>query len=152
MKAKKVIFVFSGLIINHQRKILLVKRKEKKLPEADNKWEFPGGKLNFGETIEETIEREIFEETGYQVIAKTMLPKPFYSLWHYPTFDQYTVIFCFLCQLKVNKKVVRDDHHVEEINWFSINELEKLPLLPGVDFFIKQFLSTKGYIKRLIEN
>jgi 8-oxo-dGTP diphosphatase len=144
MRVKKVIFVFSGLVINSEKKILLVKRKEKELPEADNKWELPGGKLDFGETIEEAIEREIFEETGYQVVAKKMIPKPFYSLWHYPKFDQYTVIFCFLCQIKTDKKFVKNDHHVKQIGWFSINELKKLPLLPGVDFFIKQFLFIKN--------
>jgi 8-oxo-dGTP diphosphatase len=144
MKNKKVIFVFSGLITNSDKKILLVKRKEKELPQAHNKWELPGGKLDFGETIEEALKREIYEETGYQVATIKMLPKPFYSLWHYSKFDQYTVIFCFVCRLKNGMRTVRKDHHVEKIGWFSQNQIKRLSLLPGVTFFIEQFLNPKN--------
>ena len=137
-RKKKTVFVFVGLVTDDEGKILLINRKEKELPEADNRWELPGGKLEFGETIGQAVEREILEETGYRVKALSLIPKPYYSLWHYPDFDQHTVIFCLRCKLAEGKAVAKQDHHVNRLGWFSLDELDSLLLLPGVRFFIGQ--------------
>lgn len=56
--SKKVrqITVVVGLVIK-DGKILLVRRDEPELPQVHLKWEFPGGKVDFGETPEQAIIR-----------------------------------------------------------------------------------------------
>jgi len=133
---KKLIHVFTGVVKDDEGKILFVNRKEEELPNADGKWEIPGGKVDFGEKPEESLEREIFEETGYKVNAFKLLPKTWTSRWQYPDFEQHTVIMCFECKLLSKDQVIQDDHHVNEIRWIKKEELENYDCLPGVKEFV----------------
>ena len=54
-----------AVINNKQGKILIDRRKEK--GEMGGLWEFPGGKIEVGETIEECIKREIKEELDIEI-------------------------------------------------------------------------------------
>ena len=64
MKNKKIIAV-NVAIINQQNKVLIAKRPaDKPMP---NKWEFPGGKIEHGETPEECLTRELKEEFDIDV-------------------------------------------------------------------------------------
>jgi ADP-ribose pyrophosphatase YjhB (NUDIX family) len=58
----------TGLLIE-DRKILLVKQKVS----ASRSWSLPGGRLEQGETLEEGIVRELFEETGLNVKVTNLL-------------------------------------------------------------------------------
>ena len=56
-----------AVISNQQGKILIDRRKDE--GEMAGLWEFPGGKIEPGETIEECIEREIKEELDIKIIV-----------------------------------------------------------------------------------
>ncbi len=62
--SKKQVQVGVGVIIRKEGKVLFGKRQGSHGPET---WGFPGGRLEFGETIEETAIREVQEETGLSV-------------------------------------------------------------------------------------
>lgn len=132
----KTIFVFLGMILDQYGRVLLTKRKEKIVPEADQKWELPGGKLKFGETPQQTVERELLEETGCQIRAGELFPHAFVSVWKYPAYTQHTVIFCLECELLSTEKIGTLDHHVAESEWYSPESIRSLPLQQGVTFFL----------------
>ena len=68
-------------IITFQNKLLVVQRsKRMNMP---MKWEFPGGKIEEGETEEDCIKREIMEELNIQI---EVLDKLTPSVYSYPTF------------------------------------------------------------------
>jgi 8-oxo-dGTP diphosphatase len=79
------------------------------------KWEFPGGKVEPGETEEECIKRELAEELQMNIHILTRLP----SFYHtYPDFS--IELIPFLCQL------LEGGHTALEHNstgWFSLPEL-----------------------------
>lgn len=55
-----------GAVVFLDQNVLLVKRK---FEPAANQWAIPGGKLEFGETLKQAAEREVFEETGIRIEA-----------------------------------------------------------------------------------
>ncbi len=61
-----------GAVVFDQDRVLLVKRLS---PPAQNQWAIPGGKVQFGESLQSAAEREIFEETGLRIRAR----EPIYS-------------------------------------------------------------------------
>ena len=70
MKFLKV-SVVAGIIIKN-KKILIGKRKDDDI--GGGKWEFPGGKIEIGETNEEALERELQEELGiYAKIGRALM-------------------------------------------------------------------------------
>jgi 8-oxo-dGTP diphosphatase len=129
MKKTKQITVFSGCVVK-DGKILMSLRSEPECPEAHMKWEFPGGKADFGETPEECVAREILEETGVEVKVLKLLPKVWTSYWEYDWGTQQTFCFVYVCEF-ISQKEVEKDHHVEKIEWKKIEDIEKLATLPG---------------------
>jgi 8-oxo-dGTP diphosphatase len=69
--------VVTAAIITDGKKVLIAKRKSTgKLP---NKWEFPGGKVEAGETPESCLKREIMEEFGIEVSVGQFLGESAYE-------------------------------------------------------------------------
>jgi len=140
-KPREQICVCVGVVKNKEAKILLARRSEVELPEVHGRWGLPGGKVEFGETPEEALKREIYEETAYHVKVNNLLPHPFVSCWSYPAFYQHTIILGFNCNLieKTNgKNIFANDDQVSDVKWFSRKQISSLDLLPGVMHFIKQ--------------
>ncbi len=66
--SNEAIFSAGGVLTNKQEnKVLLVYK------ETSNEWLLPKGRIEENETIEQTAEREIFEETGYSNKVKNLL-------------------------------------------------------------------------------
>ena len=67
----KTLHVAVGIIYNQQRQILIAKRARHK--HQGGLWEFPGGKVETGETVRQALDRELNEEIGIQVTAASSL-------------------------------------------------------------------------------
>ncbi len=62
----KRIEVAVGVIINSQGQVLVAKRRPNQ--HQGDSWEFPGGKIEPGETVSTALKRELFEEVGIEVV------------------------------------------------------------------------------------
>ncbi|UFS71161.1 (deoxy)nucleoside triphosphate pyrophosphohydrolase [Geomonas sp. RF6] len=82
------------------------------------KWEFPGGKIDEGETTEECLRRELIEELGIEVVLKDTLEPVTY---HYPTLA--VTLYPFICAIKSGEVVL---HEHAAVAWLSAGELETL--------------------------
>jgi|TARA_B110000858_G_scaffold138297_2_gene157060 8-oxo-dGTP diphosphatase len=75
---KMLLNVVGGILI-HNEKILLVKRSNN-LKVMPNKYEFPGGKVEMGETLQEALIRELKEELSIDINLKNIIEFPKNSL------------------------------------------------------------------------
>ena len=64
--------VVMGLLFNDSGRILIARRNPSK--RYGGLWEFPGGKIEAGETIEEALEREIMEELDAPIMVGRVYP------------------------------------------------------------------------------
>jgi len=142
-KPKKQFLIVNALVLNEDRKVLLVRRERKWHKEAHGKWEFPGGKVDFGETPEEACVREVKEESGFEVEIEKLIPKIISSHWEYPDRVSQQILLCYLCNLKGGEASL-EDHGVSEVKWFDIEEAKKLECLPGTLEFLDYYLELKN--------
>lgn len=133
----KQFFIVNALVKNEEGKILLVRRDREWHKEAHNRWELPGGKVDFGEEPIETAVRETKEETGYQIEIEKLIPKILTGTWNYGDKKSQQILICYEARLKGGEKSI-EDHGVNKIEWFKPEEIEELDCLPGTKEFLEK--------------
>ena len=101
----------------------LILATERGYGDYKDQWEFPGGKLEEGETGEEAIVREIREELDAEIEVESHLCTVEYD---YPSF--HLSMQCFICSL-VGEKLVLLEH--EDMAWLEKEKLDSLRWLPA---------------------
>ena len=86
-------------------------------------WEFPGGKMEPGETPEEALKREIREELSTEIRVDELLCTVEYE---YPNF--HLTLHCYLCSL-VTEALHLNEH--EAARWLANDELDSVKWLPA---------------------
>ena len=116
MKEIKVV----AAIIQKEDKILATKRG---YGEFINMWEFPGGKIESGETKEQALVREIKEELNIEISVDKFAIDIEYQ---YPNF--YLFMSCFMCSIKEGS-IEFLEHN--DGKWITKEELNTLNWLPA---------------------
>ena len=113
----KKIEVVAGVIF-WKELVLCVQRPKNKLHYISGKFEFPGGKIEEGETKEEALHRELLEELNISTKIKSFLLTVVHE---YPDFE--LTMHSFICE--VDSKELTLNEHVDQ-KWLRINELTAL--------------------------
>lgn len=116
MKEIKVV----AAIIQKENKILATKRG---YCEFINMWEFPGGKIESGETKEQALVREIKEELNIEINVDKFAIDIEYQ---YPNF--YLFMSCFMCSIKEGSIELLEHN---DGKWITKEELNTLNWLPA---------------------
>jgi len=135
IQEQKVIAV--ALIRSEDGKILVQKRVDPLILEADGKWEFPGGVVEFNETPGQTAIRECKEETNCTIEIIRTLPLCHTKIWQRTDGVILQVFVWFFEANHVGGESSPLDRKVSELRWCTKEEALQLDSLPGLKESLK---------------
>ena len=91
-------------------------------------WEFPGGKMEPGESPQEALKREIREELDAEVEVRELLET---VEWDYPNF--HLTMHCFICSL-LSESLHLNEH--EAATWLTYETLRSVKWLPADEILL----------------
>ena len=125
----KQIEVVAAIIHDAQGRIFATQRG---YGEWKDYWEFPGGKVEPGETAEEALKREIWEELVTRIVVERFVTT---VEWDYPAF--HLTMHCYLCHMESGHLELKEH---EAARWLAKDELESVEWLPADWQIIEAFI------------
>ena len=122
----KTIHVVAAIIIDHDK----VFATQRGYGDFKDKWEFPGGKIEEGETPEEALVREIKEELEILISVDQYLCTVKFD---YPMF--HLTMDCFICSIAKGSLVLKEH---EAARWLKKDELWEVDWLPADENVVKK--------------
>lgn len=124
---KKQITIVVALIKDEQGRILLAKRHEPTVPEIHGRWEFVGGGIEFGESPEEAIVREVKEESGLEVEVVRLFPKIINDYQEFSDGSKLQVIIItYECKIVGGQLQTGLNDEIAELKYFTLDEVKSL--------------------------
>ncbi|MBB6217990.1 mutator protein MutT [Anaerosolibacter carboniphilus] len=112
---KEFFFSTKALIINDNKFLAIYK-----LIDDKKRWDLPGGRMEFGETAEETLAREIREELEIEV-----KPIKLIDTWEYkPSENFHTTGIIYHCEIIPGEINISDEH--DGFDWISIQDIGEI--------------------------
>lgn len=130
--ALKTVKVVAALIVNENK----VFASQRGYGEFKDGWEFPGGKIEPGETPEQAIKREIREELDTEIQVEQPLTTVEYD---YPTF--HLSMQCFICKVERGNLTLLEH---EAARWLAYDELDDVDWLPADQIVVRDFRKYMG--------
>jgi 8-oxo-dGTP diphosphatase len=122
-KSRRILLVAACALVDADGRILLAQRPEGK--SLAGLWEFPGGKVEIGETPEETLIRELDEELGIQTKVACLAPLTFAS----HTYDDFHLLMpLYICRRFEGTAHGREG---QAIKWVRPKALRDYPMPPA---------------------
>ncbi len=133
MNADQRPYIGVAVIVIRDDRVLLGKRRN---AHGAGTWQFPGGHLEFGETIEGCAQRELFEETGLTITSQRM--GPFTNDYFEDEGKHYVTLFV-IADRTSGEVQLREPDKCARWDWFPWREMPKPHFLPIVNLLKHNF-------------
>lgn len=133
-KANRIVPAASAVVVSNEGKILLQRRSD------NNLWALPGGTMEIGESIGETVVREVKEETGFDIQPEYIVgiysdPKHIIAFSDGEVRQQFSI--CFACRIVGGHLQVSDESY--EVRFVLQQEIEQLNMHPSIHQRLKDY-------------
>ncbi|MFH0951976.1 MAG: NUDIX domain-containing protein [Patescibacteria group bacterium] len=132
------IFVATKAFIIHQGKILILRESGEYEDGAnEKKYDVPGGRVKPGQRFDESLKREIREETGLEI----KIGKPFFVNEWRPQVrgENWQIVGTFFeCKSEIDKIILGKDH--DDFQWIDPKEYEKYNLIENLQPAFEEYL------------
>ena len=133
---RRMLLVAACALVDTDNRILLAQRPEGK--ELAGLWEFPGGKVEPGETPEETLVRELHEELGITTKIPCLAPLTFAS----HTYERFHLLMpLYICRRYEGIPVGQEG---QAIKWVRSRDLRNYPMPPADEPLIPPLIDLLG--------
>ena len=116
----KQIEVVAAIIHDEEGRIFTTQRGYGEMKDG---WEFPGGKMEPGESPEEALKREIWEELETKIVVEKLVQT---LEWDYPAF--HLTMHCFWCHIESGSLKLKEH---EAAKWLTKDQLNSVDWLPA---------------------
>ena len=130
----KQIEVVAAIIYNAEGRIFATQRG---YGEWEGWWEFPGGKMEAGETAEEALKREIWEELETRIAVERLVTTIDYD---YPKF--HLTMHCYWCHVESGTLTLKEH---EAARWLTKDELGSVNWLPADKDLVVRLASMNSF-------
>lgn len=118
-----------ALIFDKNKRFLMT--KDERLP--GGKWGLPGGGVDFGESVQECLRREVFEETGFEVLSVAEQPSYFLTYQNEKNIHMVHVVF----ETSLKEGNFSPSTEATEYRFFDINEAKTVDLFDSTVTFLE---------------
>ena len=133
---KRIVLVAAVALVDADGRVLLAQRPEGK--SMAGLWEFPGGKVEPGESPEETLIRELHEELGITVKAACLAPLTFAS----HAYDDFHLLMpLWICRRWEGMVIGREG---QALKWVRAKNLRDWPMPPADEPLIPHIVDLLG--------
>ena len=131
MKVKKI-EVVAAIILDNEGRIFATQRG---YGDWKDWWEFPGGKMEPGETPEEALKREILEELE----TKIQIERHFTTIdYYYPKFR--LKMHCFICSIESGSLTLKEH---EAARWLKLSDIYSVDWLPADRVVVDELMAAE---------
>lgn len=128
---RKVVRVVAAIIVDGDK----VFSTQRGYGDFKGGWEFPGGKIEVGETPQDALIREIKEELDTDIEVGELLDTVEYD---YPAF--HLSMDCFICKIKSGNLVLKEHEAAKWLTKDTLDSVEWLPADQGLVEKIKKYI------------
>ena len=128
----KTIEVVAAIIHDAEGRIFATQRGYGDMKDG---WEFPGGKMEQGETPEEALEREILEELDTRIQVERLVTTVEYD---YPKF--HLTMHCYWCSIESGQLTLKEH---EAARWLTIEQINSVDWLPADKVVVDELMAAE---------
>lgn len=149
---KRQFVAMKAFIINEENDTIFLMQKGTKDALNPEKWEIPGGKINFYETITAALKREVKEECGLDIEVGTSIIKPWQWTFSKSDVEEIQIIavgkVCRALSQVIDYSHQTDTDDLIEGRWVHISKIlyyDLIPnLIPTMQYFVNLYFELKA--------
>ena len=136
MKSQKIKVGAFGLTLNKKGEFLVTLRNNPQRKNVHNKWQIPGGGVEYGETPQQALIREFQEELGVTPTLLSPYAITTANTWNIDQHGKHVILIVFIVDIK-DQKISLNQESLD-YQWLKPSAILKLDSLPKLAYIVKQ--------------